>query len=140
MRFWDSSAIVPLCLDEPRSGLTREILGDSPEIIVWWGTAVECCSAFARLQREGVFGAKEVQQAMRLLKMLQRSWTEIMPSNELRTSAIRLIPAHRLKAADSLQLAAALVWADNAPDGKGFVCLDEKLVVAAQVEGFSVLG
>jgi len=139
MRFWDASAIVPLCLEESKSEAVKQLLKDSPGMVVWWATSVECCSAFARVQREGILTTADVQQALRLLKMLQTAWTQIMPSNEVRSSAMRLIPAHGLKAADSLQLAAALVWADNAPDGKEFVCLDEKLVVAAQTEGFSAL-
>ena len=40
---------------------------------------------------------------------------------------------------DSLQLAAALVWADHRPTGLGFACLDRRLRRAAAQEGFEVL-
>jgi hypothetical protein len=44
-----------------------------------------------------------------------------------------------MKAADALQLAAALRWAAEQPDGHEFVSLDETLRRAAKVEGFTVL-
>ncbi len=67
------------------------------------------------------------------------SWTEMLPSNSLRRRAMRLIATHDLRAADSLQLAAALMWAGEDPDGKEFVCLDQRLMLAARAEGFIVL-
>ena len=67
------------------------------------------------------------------------SWTEVLPSNTLRRRAIRLIATHDLRAADSLQLAAALAWAGQEPEGRAFVCLDQRLARAAQAEGFTVV-
>lgn len=58
---------------------------------------------------------------------------------EVRNQAIRLLGLHPLRAADALQLAAALVWADRRPRGHPFVCLDAGLREAAHAEGFSVL-
>ncbi|HET7273634.1 MAG TPA: hypothetical protein VFI91_00550 [Longimicrobiaceae bacterium] len=48
MRFWDSSAVVPLCVDQPMSAVSRELLDEHGEMVVWWGTTVECASAFTR--------------------------------------------------------------------------------------------
>ena len=67
------------------------------------------------------------------------SWTEVLPSSSLRRRAMRLIATHDLRAGDSLQLAAALTWAGEDPDGKEFVCLDQRLMLAAGAEGFIVL-
>jgi hypothetical protein len=44
-----------------------------------------------------------------------------------------------LRAADALQLAAALVWSDESPTGEGFVSLDDRLREAARRQGFEVL-
>jgi hypothetical protein len=55
-----------------------------------------------------------------------------------RTSA-PLLAGHELSGADSLQLAAALIWAGDSPAGRTFVCLDNKLRAAAQREGFLIL-
>lgn len=53
MIFWDSSAIVPLCVNEPSSATARSILADDPVAVVWWTTRTECMSALARQTREG---------------------------------------------------------------------------------------
>ena len=53
MKFWDTSAIVPLCVQEPTSATVQEILVEDPSIVVWWGTRIECISALMRQVREG---------------------------------------------------------------------------------------
>lgn len=138
MRFWDSSAIVPLCIEEPRSEITRLLAHDDGELIFWWGTPVECSSSFSRLRREGIISADDEQQVRRLVDQLTQSGTEVSPSEEVRATARRLLLRHPLRAADSLQLAAALVWATNRPDDLGFVCLDKRLRDAARIEGFTI--
>jgi hypothetical protein len=50
-----------------------------------------------------------------------------------------LLRTHALRAADSLQLAAALVAADHNPATLEIVCLDARLNVAAKREGFTVI-
>jgi len=138
MRFWDSSAIIPLCIEEPHSETTRLLAQNDGELAFWWGTPVECSSSFARLRREGVISADDEQQVRRLVDQLTQSSTEISPSEEVRATARRLLLRHPLRAADSLQLAAALVWAANRPDDLGFVCLDKRLRDAARIEGFTI--
>lgn len=139
MMFWDASAVIPLVLREPRTAAMKKILSRDPSIAAWWGTAVECWSAFARLRREGVFGAAAEGKARQLLDRLSSVWTEVLPGNRVRDHAGGLLLRHPLRAADSLQLAAALVWADGSPGGLGFVCLDHRLREAAIREGFRVL-
>lgn len=57
----------------------------------------------------------------------------------VRESAIRLLRVHSLRAADSLQLAAALVASDHRPQSWRFISLDARLCGAAELEGFEVL-
>lgn len=52
MMFWDSSAIIPLCIEEPQTDIVRNIIRKDGAIVVWWGSLIECYSAFARLRRE----------------------------------------------------------------------------------------
>ena len=52
MRYWDSSALVPLLLQEDRSGQVQDLLQEDPVILTWWGSEVECASAVCRLERE----------------------------------------------------------------------------------------
>jgi predicted nucleic acid-binding protein len=51
---------------------------------------------------------------------------------------VELLPVHALRAGDALHLAAALMWAASA-GGAELVTLDERLALAARLEGFAVL-
>lgn len=139
MRFWDASAVIPLCLKEPLSSLMRKVAGEDESLVAWWGTTVECWSAFARLRREGGIDSDGEERARRLLAMLADAWTEIQPGREVREAASRVLLLHPLRAADSLQLAAALVWSRGRGAGHDFVCLDRRLREAAGREGFRLL-
>lgn len=138
MRFWDTSALVPLLLEQEATEEVSDLLLEDPEIAAWWGTSVECASAAARLRREEVLTVSEEDKVLELLATLQRSWLEVLPSEEVRDRAVRLLRVHGLKAADSLQLSAALLWAGSA-DRAEFVTFDERLGLAARLEGFRVL-
>ena len=137
MRFWDSSALVPLLLRQPQTALARQLLERDAEMVVWWGSAIECASAMARLQREGQLAARAEADARGLLDTLRESWFEIQPGDVVREQALRLLRLHPLRAADALQLAAALEWAGSPPEG-GFVTFDDRLGEAARREGFRV--
>lgn len=135
MRFWDSSALVPLILQQPQTKRVRQLLEADDELVVWWGSAVECASAISRLHRDGHLSAPAERDARALLDLLRKSWFELQPGDAVREQAMRLLRVHPLRAADALQLAAALEWAGTPPDG-GFVTLDDRLLEAAQREGF----
>ena len=140
MRFWDSSAVLPLLVDESaREGLLARLEEDG-DMLSWWGTPVEIASALARREREKLLSAEEVSNVLAALHHLAASWHEIVPSDSVRRSAERLLRTHTLRAADSLQLGAALVAADHDPRSLEIVCLDERLTLAARREGFTVLG
>ncbi|HEU0265215.1 MAG TPA: type II toxin-antitoxin system VapC family toxin [Geobacterales bacterium] len=139
MKFWDTSAIIPLCIDEPMTRLVVPIAREDGVMVVWWGGLVECWSAYARLLREGVVDEMAEEQLRGITATLAVSWIEIEPSDELREIAGRLLRTHQLRAADSLQLAAALVWSGGTPRGHQFVCLDQRLRDAARREGFLLL-
>jgi predicted nucleic acid-binding protein len=137
MRFWDASALVPLCVEEASTAVVREIATTDPQMIVWWASPVECWAAFARLRREGVTDFSGEEAARVLLAAYQRSWTEILPGEEVRVQAGRLLRLHPLRAHDALQLAAALAWAGTR--GGQAIILDHQLKEAARLEGLTVL-
>jgi len=139
LRFWDSSAVLPLCLEEPHSGRLRELATEDPHIVAWWSTVVECTSAMARLRREGFLNIEQERQVAMVLDTVVAEWTEIQPSEELRRSSIQLLRRHPLRSADALQLAAAHLWAAGRPEGNPFICVDRRLRDAALLEGFVVL-
>ena len=138
MRFWDTSALVPLLLEQEATRDVEEFLAKDPDIAAWWGTPVECRSAAARLRREERLTVGEEDQVLELLNSLCASWLEILPSEEVRNTAHRLLRVHALTAADALQLAAATVWAGST-DRAELVTYDERLALAARLEGFRVL-
>jgi uncharacterized protein len=139
MKFWDASAVIPLCFQEPRTIILRKLTEEDGAMAAWWATPIECYSAFARLRREEVLDSVEERQARELVRALMTQWTEVAPSTDVREGAARALLLHPLHAADSLQLAAALVWAKRQPADHHFVCLDQRLREAAQREGFAVL-
>jgi len=139
MRFWDASATVPLMVDEaPREALLA-LLERDPVILVWWGTAVECVSAIARREREGGLAFADATAVFERLRALAGEWQEVLPSEPVRMTAQRLLRVHPLRAADSLQLAAAIVAAEGDPATLEFVGLDDRLNEAAAREGFRVV-
>jgi predicted nucleic acid-binding protein len=138
MRFWDASALIPLCLQERQSTALKRLAQEDESLAVWWGSSVECLSAFARLRREAVLSETEEEQARVILRALQGAVTEIEPTPAVREQAGRVLRLHPLRAADALQLAAALVWCQGDPLQHGFVCLDQRLREAARREGFTV--
>jgi hypothetical protein len=139
VRFWDTSAIVPLCVSEPATSEVRRIASDDAALVVWWATRTECLSAFARLRREGKLAANAERQARRALLALAAEWSEVLPADPVRERAERLVGVHPLRAADAFQLAAALVWSRGETRACAIVSFDERLRAAAEREGFSVL-
>lgn len=139
MRFWDASAIVPLLVQEPERARVLALLDEDPELLVWWGTPVECTSALARREREGALAAAGVTEASARLRRLAQAWQEVLAVDHVRATAQRLLRVHPLRAADALQLAAAVVASEHEPASLPFVCLDERLSEAAAREGFLVL-
>ena len=138
MRFWDSSAIIPLCLKERASEAIKGLMKGDEDVVVWWTTRVECLSALSRRKREGVLSPGDETKARAVLSAIGTAWSEVQPTETVRLRAERLLSIHPLRAADALQLAAALIWAQETPRGLEFVCLDQNLREAALKEGFSI--
>jgi predicted nucleic acid-binding protein len=138
MRFWDSSAILSLLLKEKGSVETLKAYRDDPEQAVWCLTEVEVASALSRRTREGIQPEDE-NFARTQFRFLAGRWSEISSLESVRVRALRLLGTHALRAADALQLAAALVFCDERTDSLPFVCLDDRLAEAARKERFPVL-
>jgi predicted nucleic acid-binding protein len=137
--FWDASAVVPLCLHEPRTSRLRRLVRQHGRQVVWWGTPVEVHGALARMVRDRVFTEPARDQASARLEVLRRAWFEVQPTERLRSLAEMLPSQFDLRAGDALQLAAALVWSRERPRGRVFVCLDRRLSEAADRLGYSVI-
>jgi predicted nucleic acid-binding protein len=139
MRYWDSSAILPLLLEEPDSARRRDHLRQDPQILTWWGSSVECISALSRLLRERVLDDDAYERVLSDLENLSSGWIEIQPTEKLRRRALRLLRVHSLRAAEALQLAAALIGSGENPQTLPLVSGDPRVNEAARKEGFHLL-
>jgi predicted nucleic acid-binding protein len=139
VRFWDSSAIVQLYVEQGLQKPTRRLYVEDEDVVVWWATPVECVSAFIRYRREGGYSEEQMRRVLKRFSAHSRRWDQILPVPVLREEAQRLLQRHVLRAADALQLAAAWLAADQKPDSLEFVSLDERLRRAAEKEGYRVL-
>lgn len=139
MRFWDSSAVVPLLVAEPSSAAVLREYELDPEVVAWWATEAECVSALARLEREGSLTASSMVDALGRLAGLAGAWREVQPVTPVRQIAIRLLRVHPLRTPDALQLGAAIVAAEDRPATLPLVTLDDRLSQAAEREGFAVV-
>jgi predicted nucleic acid-binding protein len=117
----------------------RDLLWEDDELTVWWGNWIECEVAISRLRRDGVLNEESEREARTRLSRLANEWAEIDPTDDIRLLASLVSKAHPLKAADALQLAAALRWCEGNTSGANFVCLDNQLRQAAEDESFGVL-
>jgi predicted nucleic acid-binding protein len=133
--FWDTSALVPLCKAEPLSPRVS-LLYTAYQVVTWWATAVEIASALARLRRMAQIDSVELARAEEIATELESKWWDIPPTSLLRTRAAGLLHRYDLRAADALQLAAALQWCENQPTGRIFLTADDKLREAANLCGF----
>ncbi|MBI3098039.1 MAG: type II toxin-antitoxin system VapC family toxin [Planctomycetes bacterium] len=139
MRFWDSSAIVPLFVGQPSTRRVRRLYGDDPEAIAWVLSGVEFTSALCRLIREGAL-RREVAEAA--LVEFDAFWTktrQVVQVEAVAQRARRLLRLHPLRAADALQLAAAITVSYEDSLSVELVCLDTRLAEIARLEGFRVV-
>ena len=139
MKYWDSSALVALLVQEKTSSRVVRIAKQDPEISSWWGTKVECVSAIARLARQGDLDGGEVNRILERLEVWSAGWEEVQPSEQIREIAIRCLRTHSMKAADAIQLSAAWIAAEHKPSTLEFMTFDDRLSEAAAKEGFRVL-
>ncbi len=78
-------------------------------MIVWRACRLECSSALNRLRQDGNLDEDTLADALGALETLADGWYEVQPTSEVRARAMRLLRVHPLRAADSVQLAAALI-------------------------------
>lgn len=122
---------------QARTAEVEQLLADDQAIVTWWGTPLECLSALVRLRRELTLNDQKVRAAEQRLMELRRSWVEILPSEACRRAAERMLRVHALRAADALQLSAALIAADHDTSCFCLLTLDKRLREAAGKEGFA---
>lgn len=139
MRFWDTSAIVPLIIPEEQSHYCQSLLKEDNLMVVWHYSPTEVLSAIHRKIRENALVETDLDLIRDDLEKLSESWVEVLPRVVVRDRAHRLLATHPLRAADSLQLAAAIIATNEKPKGSEFVTFDNNLASAARREGFIIV-
>jgi predicted nucleic acid-binding protein len=137
--FFDTSAIVPLCVAQPGSQKAKQVYRTVNRPVVAWTTLIEATGALYRSVMLGELNESKVKTSLGRLAQLEERWSEIVASERVRDVALELLRMHRLRAGDAIQLASALVWCKEKPRLRSFVCFDEKLGVAAHSVGFDVI-
>lgn len=138
MKFWDSSAVVPLLVKQKDTTAQMKLLGSDPVQIVSWTTHCECFSALARLEREELLSPQAFNRSHARLVKLAASWQVVAPELALEEETKRILRTHNLRCADAFQLAAAVLASAKRPASLSFVTLDERLALAASREGFEI--
>ena len=138
MRFWDTSAIVALLVDEPHSEQLHDLLTVDLAIAASFITPVEIRSALMRRTYAKQLDAAGHDWASRLFAALSEDWIESDEYQPILAIALDLLTRHPLRAGDAIQLASALV-VSGTPAALPFVTLDRDLGEAARKEGFPVL-
>lgn len=138
MKFWDSSALVPLIVNEEDTDYCLKALKDDPKILIWCLSRVEVMSALCRREREGLLTNDTFRKAKKRLSTILGEVTEVSAIEKVRSRALRLLQVHPLGAADACQLAAALVCVQEEPERLTILCFDRRLESAAVKEGFVV--
>lgn len=139
MRFWDASALVPLFVENTTSDAMRGLYDSDSQVVAWTCTEVEVRSAVCRFVRDGSLVTSAADAAM---AEFMKCWSRavlVYDVESTKTRAKRLLGVHPLRAADALQLGAAMLSAYDLPLGHDFVSLDARLAEAARREGFRVL-
>lgn len=138
MKFWDSSAMVPLIVSEKETDYCLKTLSGDQEMLIWCLSKVEVISALCRLVRDEKFSESDFNKAKKQFnELIQRAY-EVKAIEKVRNRALRLLEVHPLRAADACQLASALVATQEDPDRLSILSFDERLKTAAAKEGFDV--
>jgi predicted nucleic acid-binding protein len=140
VRFWDTSAIIPLWIAEQGSSHARTWYRNDSDVIAWTLTRVEVFSALARRRREAPLAASRLLTVRRDFIRAWEQWSEVTAIEIVRRHAERIVESYPLRASDALQIGAAIVAAEDDPTAIEFVTFDENLASAAEREGFRVLG
>jgi len=106
--------------------------------VAWWATQVEMMSGLARLDRTGQITHDRFLMGKQIALEIVRDWLSVGLTGGIALSACSLLERHPLRAADALQLAAALEWCEGQPIGKVFLTFDQRLREAAGLAGFTL--
>jgi uncharacterized protein with PIN domain len=140
LRFWDTSALIPLIVEERSSRHFRDLVREDRKIVVWTLSRVEILGTLARKRREDELSPEGFTTASNRLDAAWTRWGHVFDIDAVRERAERLVVDEAISSADALQLGSALLAFDDKPRNRGFVVVDAGLARVARREGFTVFG
>jgi len=139
VRFWDSSALVALHVEQTHTSALRRAYDEDPLVLAWLLSDVEIRSALCRMGRDGRMSGEDLGEATTRVESFWKGVHVVTVVDAAKVRAKRLLEVHPLSAGDALQLGAALAVAVDDPLEWEFVTLDARLATAARREGFAVI-
>jgi predicted nucleic acid-binding protein len=141
--YFDTSALLKLYIEERGTDQVISIAeslvaGNTDNIVILDVTLVESRSAVRRREREGDIPTREANQIIERIGEDRSSLYLVEPASSVTEEAARLIDSHPLRALDALQLG-GLTVRRSTPPPPTFVCADERLCHAANVEGLATI-
>lgn len=113
LAYFDSSALVPLVIDEPSTARVRTAWNAAHRVTTSLLSYVEARAAFARAERSHRIGSDQHQQAIIDFDRLWDCVTPITPVESIVLSAAHLAALHRLRGYDAVQCATSLAVATD---------------------------
>ena len=138
IRYYDTSAVLPLYLDEPATKAAHDALTrDAGQLVTSVLTLVEARSGLARYGREGVLNAFQIEAVFeRVQHDLERTPRRLELTTEVLAEAVRLFrmqTALPLRTLDTLHVATCLRYGT-----RGFVTGDRQQARFAHAVGLDV--
>ncbi len=137
--FWDTSAIIPLCVRQDATPEARRVGRLFSKSVIWTGTRIEINSSLSRLKRMGNLDAKSYKIALKQWEKFLNPAHEVREISNLLLIAAGLPEKYGLRSLDAFQLAAALVWCKQKSRNRPFVSADHRLAEAASDAGFDAV-
>jgi predicted nucleic acid-binding protein len=137
MLYLDTSALVKLYVDEPKSEAVKKSVGQADAVATSLLAYAEARAAFARASREGKFAP---QVYRRIIGAFEEDWNRYVAvevTDILVKAAGRLAESRALRGYDALHLASALSLQNQASVPVTFMAFDRQLMTAAKLEGLS---
>ncbi|RZQ60585.1 type II toxin-antitoxin system VapC family toxin [Amycolatopsis suaedae] len=132
--YFDTSAVVPLLVDEPGSSLCAQLWDDSDDVVTSILTYVETTAALAQAQRMGRLDDVQRREAAGLLESLWDEFAVVAVDDELARRAAGLAVDCGLRGYDAVHCASALqVAADDLVVASG----DRSLLRACRKAGLA---
>ncbi len=137
--FFDASALAKRYVEEDHTAEVLRRLEESTSVVCRL-TEVEIASALARRCREGGFSQAERDRALATLDEDLQALHVIELSTPVFRAARAVLLRHPLRAADALQLAAALTLRERLRTPISLLTFDDRLATASAAEGLAPPG